>query len=622
MAKLPTLKDAELESALFRRRLLVGVSAMLFGIVILLLRLVFLQVLSHDHFTTLSHDNRLRVLPIPPPRGVIYSRDGVVLAENRPSFSLVAAAERSADLMKETASLGELLPIDDAERSRFEDQLKRVRRFEEVTYKADLSHQELAVFAVNSHRFPAFQIRTGLARHYPLGEAFAHAVGYVGRISERDLASIDENAYVATTHIGKSGVERARENVLHGEAGFQTVEVNAQGRILRVVDRTPPIAGNDVYLSIDVALQHEAIAALEDRDGAIVALDPNSGGVLAFVSNPAFDPNLFVGGIAKDDYQALRDSPRRPLFNRALQGQYPPGSTIKMMVALAGLETQVREPAATTWCPGWYSLPDSEHRYRDWLKDGHGHVDLKTSIARSCDVYYYALANDLGIARMHEWLRRFGFGQRTGIDVPGESQGLLPSPAWKRRQKQEAWFPGETLITGIGQGFMLATPLQLAYATSIVANGGQVRIPHLVDQIESSGAVEPIDAEVYFRPPVTLEDSSRWQVIVDAMVEVVHGDRGTARGSAHGAQFRYAGKTGTAQVVGIAQDVDPDDQELPEHLQDHGLFVAFAPVDFPSIAVAVIVENGGSGSRAAAPIARRLFDLYFSDRSVAGFAGD
>jgi penicillin-binding protein 2 len=578
---------------------------------VLIGRLAYLQILNHEHFTTLSHENRLKIVPIAPPRGSIFSREGTALAENRPSFSLTVIPENAANLDASVLELGNLLELSDEELDTFSKQLERARRFENVTLKSDLDPEDLAVFSVNRFRFPGFRIEAGVARHYPLAEKTAHAIGYVGRISETDLESIDETNYSATTHIGKTGVERAREDVLHGQVGYQRVEVNAQGRILRIVERTAPVAGKDIYLTLDSSLQEEAIKALDGRRGAVVAIDPASGGILAFVSEPSFDPNEFVNGVSRSLYRTWSTSADRPLFNRALQGQYPPGSTIKPFAAIAGLQHGVRSPDQKTWCSGWYSLPGDEHRYRDWLKRGHGHVDLKQSIARSCDVYYYNLAHDLGIERLHRTLSVIGFGSITGVDIPGEAAGLLPSPEWKKRTRNLPWYPGETLIAGIGQGFVLTTPIQLAYVTSIIANRGEVSIPHFVAQIEDPIDDTSVSPDIYHRPRIELGSETYWDNVIDGMIEVVNGPAGTARRSGDGAAVRFAGKTGTSQVFGIAQDEEVDNDELPEHLKDHALFIAYAPLDVPEIAIAVLVENGGSGSRTAAPIARQLIDHYF-----------
>jgi len=614
MKSLPTLKDVDRERRLFRTRVMVACVFMVLAVMLIIGRLVWLQVLQHTHFTTLSHENRLKIVPLAPPRGLIFSRDGVVLAENRPSFSLVVVPENAGDIGAAVRELGALIELGEETLEQFSRELEFARRFEHVVLKSDLTPEEVAVFSVNRFRFPGFAIEAGLSRHYPLGESMAHIVGYVGRISEADLKTIDRADYRATSHIGKIGVEKARENLLHGSAGYQRVEVNAQGRVLRVVERTPPVPGADLHLTVDARLQAAAIEALDGRKGAIVALDPATGGILVFASEPSFDPNEFVNGISRSLYRSWSTSADRPLFNRALQGQYPPGSTIKPLVALVGLENGLREPKQTTWCPGWYSLPGDAHRYRDWLRRGHGHVDMKHSIAHSCDVYYYDLAHDLGIERLHDGLVRFGLGEITGVDIPGESSGLVPSVKWKRRARKLPWYPGETLIAGIGQGFMLTTPLQLAHATGIIAMRGDVLIPHFLDQFDGgNGADTILTPEIYRRPSVQLRNAAFWDEAIDGMVEVVHGATGTARRSGVDAPVRFAGKTGTAQVFGIAQNVDAKDQELPEHLQDHALFVAFAPIEQPQIAIAVIIEHGGGGSSTAAPIARRLLDVYFED---------
>ena len=611
MKSLPTLKDANFERRMFQRRVRWAVVFMGILLFVLIVRLAYLQILNHEHFTTLSRENRLKIVPIVPPRGSIFSRDGTALAENRSSFSVAVIPENAVNLEAAVLELGKLLDLSDEQLESFYKRLNRAGRFENVTVKSDLNPEELAIFSVNRFRFPGFRIEAGVARHYPLAESTAHVIGYVGRISETDLKVIDQTNYSATTHIGKSGVEKAREGILHGRVGYQRVEVNAQGRILRIVERTPPVAGKDIYLTLDADLQVEAMNALDGRRGAIVAIDPASGGILAFVSRPSFDPNEFVNGVSRSLYRTWSTSADRPLFNRALQGQYPPGSTIKPFVALAGLQHGVRTPEQKTWCRGWYSLPGDDHRYRDWLKQGHGEVDLKHSIARSCDVYYYTLAHDLGVERLHETLAMIGFGSITGVDIPGEAAGLLPSPEWKRRTRNLPWYPGETVIAGIGQGFMLATPLQMAYVTSIIANRGEVSIPHFVAQIEDPIDNSSVSLAIYHRPHIKLNSETHWDNVIDGMIEVVNGPTGTARRSGNGAVVRFAGKTGTSQVFGIAQDQEVDNDELPEHLKNHALFIAYAPLDVPEIAIAVIVENGGSGSRTAAPIVRRLIDHYF-----------
>jgi penicillin-binding protein 2 len=612
MEHLQTLKDPARVAKVFRARVWAAVVAMILMTLLILARLAYLQIIKHDHFTTLSRENRLKIVPLPPTRGLIFSRDGVLLAHNTPAHSLEVVPERVADMDKAIAELRAILPLEDEHIERFREQLKRTRRFDSVSLKTGLTDSEVAIFSVNRHRFPGIRVVGRLHRHYPFGPQTAHLIGYVGRISKDELKHLDTSDYLGSNHIGKIGVEQAREDLLHGRVGFQQVEVNARGRVLRVVERTPPLPGNDLYLTIDLGLQQTAYQALGDRKGAIVAVEPASGAVLAFVSKPSFDPNEFVDGISRARFQQINAAANRPLFNRALQGQYPPGSTIKPMMAFGALEAGVRDRDHQIWCPGWFRLPGQTHKYRDWLKRGHGHVALKRSIAESCDVYYYGLAHAMGIKRVSATLFEFGFGKPTGIDLPSEASGLVPSAEWKRRTKQLPWYPGETLITGIGQGFMLASPLQLAYATSIVANRGLKLIPHVVGQVEDPVERSAVAVGIHERPPVPTKSAEHWSEVVAAMVEVMHGVRGTARRSAAGATYRYAGKTGTAQLFSIAQEETIDNDDVPQHLRDHALFIAFAPVDNPQIAVAIVVENGGSGSRTAAPIARRIFDYYLT----------
>ena len=613
MARLPTLKDPQREARVFQARLRVTVVLILLATTMMLGRLVYLQVLQHQHFTTLARDNRLKLVAIPPTRGLIFSRDGKIVAENKPSFVLEMVAENVVDSDAAIAGIAKFVALEDEQFEQLKSELSRRRGFDPIVVKTGLSDEEVAAFSVNQHKFPGFRISAKLSRHYPMSDLMAHVTGYVGRISEAEAKAIDARNYRGTTHIGKIGVEKAREDTLHGSVGFQRIEVNAQGRVIRIVDETPPVPGANIYLTIDAGLQQAAYDALGERKGAIVAIDPNNGAVLAFVSRPAFDPNLFVDGISQKNYSALRDDKRRPLFNRALQAQYPPGSTIKPMVGLAGLNAGARSASQSTWCPGFYRLEGDDHRYRDWKKQGHGHVDLTDSLAQSCDVYYYALAKDLTIDGLHNMLSQFGLGATTGIDLPGETAGLLPSREWKRRAKSMPWFPGETLIAGIGQGFMLASPLQLATATAAIANRGLRYIPRIVGQIEDAEKLTATNTGLFQRESVNVESSQHWQSIIDGMVAVVHGPRGTARRIGMNSSYRIAGKTGTAQLFGIAQGESVDNEETPEHLKDHALFVAFAPADEPQIATAIIVENGGSGSAAAAPIARTMFDYYLGN---------
>ncbi len=609
------IKDYYWETRLFNARVLTAL--VLIGALLLLLtgRLVYLQVLSHDLYTTLSQNNSVRIEPLAPTRGLIYDRRGNVLAENIPSFSLEIIPEQIENLDLTLGELRTLVAISDEEVERFRKQLRRKRRFESIPLRARLNDDEVAAFAINRHRFPGVEVRARLIRHYPHGELTAHVIGYVGRINEEELIGLDATNYSATQHIGKIGVERSYEDRLHGRVGYRRVETNAESRVLRVLDRQPAEPGRDLMLNIDLRLQQAAYQAFGELNGAVVALDPNDGSVLAFISKPGYDPNPFVTGIAARDFERLQANEGKPLFNRALNGQYPPGSTIKPILALGALEENVIDADKRSFCIGYYQLEGDERRYRDWKREGHGEVDLDQSIVQSCDVYFYELAFAMGIDRIHAYLSRFGFGTRTAIDLPGEASGLLPSRDWKRRQRNEAWFHGETLITGIGQGFTLTTPLQLASATATLAAAGQRHAPRVLLSERRGAAEERPIAPDTLHPEVPMRDPENWQRMLRAMTEVVHGLRGTARGIAHGGDYRIAGKTGTAQVFAIAQDEEYEAEEVEFKLRDHALFVAFAPAEQPRIAVAVVAEHGGSGGAVAAPIARKVMDTYLLDKA-------
>ncbi|MFN2338830.1 MAG: penicillin-binding protein 2 [Gammaproteobacteria bacterium] len=612
MARFSTLKDHFLESRLFMGRALVMLAFCALLVGFLVVRLVYLQVIAHEHFTTLADGNRVRILPEPPNRGLIYDRTGVLLAENLPSYRLEITPEQVKDMAGSLEALGELIQLREVDLERFERLRKSSPVFRAIPLRFRLSEEEVARFAVNRHRFPGIDIEAGLTRHYPLGPLAVHALGYVGRIDERDLQNISESEYSGTSHIGKTGLERTYEEQLHGSVGHRQVETNAQGRVLRVLERSAPVPGSNLYLALDAQLQAAIERIFDGRTGAAVAIDPDSGDILALASMPAFDPNPFVNGIEVADYRALQEDPARPLFNRALRGQYPPGSTIKPFVGLGALEQGITTIHASTYCPGFYKLPGRERHYRDWKRSGHGTIDLHEAIVQSCDVYFYDLALTMGIDRLHEALAHFGLGRVTGVDLVGELGGLLPSREWKRAARNEGWFPGETLITGIGQGFMLATPLQLANATAILANGGRKLQPRLVRAIQASGAQEPEALPVLELDSVPRVNSRHWQDVINAMIDTIHGPRGTARSIANNS-YRIAGKTGTAQVFGLKEEEEYDAESLEDYLRDHALFIAFAPADKPRIALAVIVEHGGSGGGVAAPVARRILDAYLLD---------
>lgn len=602
--------DYSSESRLLKHRANVAALIAVLMLVALLSRLAWLQIVEYAHFSDLSENNRVRLMAIAPNRGLIYDRNGVVIAENRPTFHLEIIPEQVEDLEATLEGLGEIVSLGKQDMERFRTALRTHRSFESVSLRTRLDDVEVARLAVNRHRFPGVDISARLSRYYPQGESMVHAIGYVGRINEKELTEIDQGNYRGTSHIGKTGLEKFYEDELHGTVGQQNVEVNAEGRILRVIDKIPPIPGNDLVLSLEVKLQKIAEQALGDFAGSVIAMVPQTGEILAFVSKPMYDPNLFVHGISYKNYEALQKGSDKPLFNRALFGQYPPGSTLKPFVGLAGLEYRAIGLKEQTKCKGYYLLPgdDTERKYRDWKKEGHGQTDLGTAIEESCDVYFYELSHRLGINRIHDFLANFGFGQRTGIDLLGERRGLLPSTEWKKRARGEIWYPGETLIAGIGQGYMLATPLQLAVATATLANRGLKVQPHLLKEVR----VEADSNTKIFEPKKSrfnLQNPNYWQVIHDAMKRVVHGTWGTARLTGYGLKYKMAGKTGTAQVFGIAQDEEYDEETVARKLRDHALFIAFAPYEKPVIAVAVVAENGEHGSKMARA-ARKVIDYH------------
>lgn len=610
-----SLKDRRQEVGLFFRRSLVAGLFVVLALAMLVLRLVQLQVVHHDHFTTLSQDNSVKLEPLPPTRGRIFDASGVLLAENVPAFALELIPEKTGSLPDTIERLRGVLPISDEDVRRFTRLRRQSRPFESIPLKLNLNEEEVARFAVVGHRFPGADIRASFLRRYPLGEDTAHVVGYVGRINEAELKEISPSEYRGTNFIGKTGVEKAYEEQLHGRVGVQEVEVNARGRVLRVLESRSPRSGYDLHLYLDVGLQQEAEAALGELNGAVVAIEPASGGILALASRPSFDPNPFVEGIGPEAYKRLRDSKDRPLFNRAIKGQYPPGSTVKPFIALAGLETGVIGYTEARFCPGRYQLPGQSHVFRDWRKGGHGSVDMNRAIVESCDVYFYDLARNLGIDRLSRSLRAFGFGQKTGADIYGELRGVLPSPEWKRSARGKEWYPGETLITGIGQGAFLATPLQLAAATASLANRGRYQEPRLVRTLEFPGS-----AELPKPPPpgvrqIPVKKARHWEDVVRSMTQVVESARGTAH-RIRTAAYHIAGKTGTAQVFSVGQNESYDEKRIAKELRDHALFIAFAPVEDPKIAVAVLVEHGGHGGSAAAPVARRVMDRYLTGRQL------
>ncbi|MFA5939039.1 MAG: penicillin-binding protein 2 [Sinimarinibacterium sp.] len=607
-----SLKNVQAERATFFSRSLIACAIAALGLIALVVRLVDLQVVQYEYFSTRADENRMRVVPVAPVRGLIYDRNGTVLAQNQPSFVLEVTPEQIDDMDELLGKLGLLIHLTDADIQRFRDRVRKSPRYRGVPLRSNLSMEEVAAYEIRRHEFRGVEITAGLTRNYRLGASAAHVVGYVGGITEEELRQANERAYQGINQIGKVGVEKSHEDLLRGEPGAKIIEANAFGRPLRELDYQRGYPGRNLYLSLDAQVQLVAEQALGELTGSIVALDPRNGEVIALVSKPGYDPHSFVEGIDAASYKALLDDPGRPLFNRALQGTYPPGSTIKPAMALAGLEYGAADPEHREFCRGEMTLPGSSRKYRCWKRSGHGWVDMATGVMRSCDVYFYQLAMSLGIDHIHAAMTGFGFGSPTGIDLPLEKGGLFPSREWKLRARRENWYPGETLNVGIGQGYTAVTPLQLAQMTARIAMRGGGFKPHVLQTIEDpitktrqTVAPEPLTK-------IELKDERSWSAVITAMENVTHSPIGTAYRIGKDAPYRIASKTGTAQVAGLRQDekVAPTLEETPMHLRDHALFIAFAPVEDPRIAVAVIAEHAGHGGSAASPIARQVMDQY------------
>ena len=611
MAKHVEIKNHQREIFYFRLRLVISIGFVLVLMATLLTRFIYLQVARHDYYQTLSDTNRISVVPIVPNRGLILDRNGVVLAHNYSGYTLEITPSRTADLEATINELSTLVEITPKDRKRFNKLLAERRNFETLMIRNRLSDEEVARFAAQQYRFPGVEVKARLFRDYPYGEKTAHLIGYVGRINQTDVEQLEENDlaanYRGSDYIGKTGLEQSYESELHGTTGVEQVEVDSGGRAVRMLSRSPPVSGNTLVLSIDAKLQEIAFQSFGNYRGALVAIDPNNGEVLAFVSKPGYDPSLFIDGIDTQSWDELNNSPDTPLNNRALRGQYPPGSTIKPFMALAGLHYNI-SPGHTISDPGYFTLPGSSHQYRDWKKGGHGSVDLFKSIVVSCDTYYYGLANELGIDRISGYLARFGFGKKTGIDLGGETSGLLPSQNWKMKRFQQKWYAGDTVSVGIGQGYNLATPLQLAAATATLANRGVGYKPHLVREVRSSRSSENHLTGSSPEPDLGI-DPAHLDLVRRAMIGVTQ-PGGTAVQAAAGAPYHIAGKTGTAQVIAIKQGEKYIESQVQERHRDHAWFIAFAPAEQPRIALAVLAENGGHGSSTAAPIARKVLDYY------------
>jgi penicillin-binding protein 2 len=596
----------------FQLRLAISAGFVLLLFLLLFTRFFYLQVSQREHYHTLAEANRISISPVVPNRGLIFDRNGEVLAQNFSAYTLEIVPNKVENIDSLVNELSTVIEISEKDRKRFTRLLGESRRFDSLPIRSRLTDTEVARFAANRYRFPGVEIKARLFRQYPKGEIASHVLGYIGRINDKDLerleASDDLANYRGTQHMGKIGIEKSFEKELHGVIGFEERETDAAGRVIRVISRTPPVSGSNLTLSLDIKLQEVAEKAFGDRRGALVAIDPATGDVLAFVSKPGFDPNLFVDGIDTESWDYLNNSLDRPLNNRALRGLYPPGSTFKPFMALAGLELKARSAENGITDPGYFSLPGSRHRFRDWKAGGHGYVDLHKSLVVSCDTYYYGLANDLGIDTIFSFVSQFGLGQKTGIDIEGESSGLLPSQAWKMKRYKQRWYPGDTISAGIGQGYNLATPLQLAFATAILASNGTAFRPHLVKQIHdnSSGAVR----ETVIQPLYTLDlDPANMAHVRNALIDVTR-KGGTAALAGEGAAYTFAGKTGTSQVVGMKQGERYVESKVQERHRDHALFISYAPAENPKIALSVVVENGGHGGATAAPVARLVMDYF------------
>lgn len=602
-----TVEDTLRENRLFLNRIVASMLGMLIGVALLITRLIYLQVAGHEQYASLSRENQVKIAPIPPDRGLILDRNGVPLAENLVTYSLEVIPEQIKDLPTLFHALEGAINFDESDIEQFQELKARRKGFESLPIRLGLTEEEVARLAVRLPWLNGAEIRTRMLRNYPYRELTAHVIGYIARINDKEQESLDPAQYRGTIFIGKNGLEKSYESLLHGQTGHEEFEANVKGRVIRRLGVTEPVDGADLHLSLDIGLQKTAMDALGDYRGAVVAIDPANGQVLALASKPSYDPNPFIQGINKKSYDALQNDEARPLYDRATRGGYPPGSTVKPFEALAGLELMSLSPASRVACPGYFRLPGSRHKYRDWAHSGHGATDMRLAIIQSCDVYFYTLATRLGIGRLHDFMQgRFGFGQVTGLDIAGEKGGLYPSEQWKRSHRKAEWMAGDTVIAGIGQGFVTATPLQMARATAILANRGMSPEPRLVREIKAGW---PFENPQPRQPPIGRSISAQhWSTVVGAMVDVVQ--RGTAQRISAGLTYRMAGKTGTAQVFSVGQSKTYKGMRVTRSMRDHAWFIAFAPAEAPRIAVAVIAENAGHGGTVAAPIARKVIDRY------------
>ncbi len=613
------IRDFQAESRLFVRRAIVSFIGIIILIAVLLTNLYNIQVNNFQDYKTRSNDNRIKVVPISPNRGLIYDRNGILLAENRPVFNLELTPEKIDNIDETIAKLRQYLTITDQNIASFDRERRHTRRFKSVPLLTQINEQQVAIFSVNQHQFPGIEIKAYLKRYYPYGSSLTHVLGYVSKINDRDIARLEREEksanYQATRDIGKLGIERFYESELHGTAGYQEVEVNSRGRIIRTLKYVPPIPGKDLTLSLDIELQLFVEKQMNNRRGAAIVLDPKDNGVMVMVSSPSYDPNLFVHGISSKAYNALLEDPNRPLVNRATLGIYPPASTIKPFIAVAALEEGVVTPYTTRNDPGYWKLPNSKTKpFRDWLRWGHGRVNLKQSIEESVDTFFYQIAFDLGIDRISTWMMKFGFGDYTGLDIREESKANMPTREWKMGRHRTPWYQGDTIPVGIGQGYWTATPMQIAKATSVLANRGKVIAPHLLQSSNDQGIETAAQIEAY--PPIDGVKDKYWDLAIEGMHLVNHGKKGTARRAFYGSSYQSAGKSGTAQVFGLKEDQEYNAEDLSEHLRDHALYTSFAPVEDPVAVFSIVLENAGGGSSQGAPIARKVFDHMLLEKKT------
>lgn len=613
--KFRSIRDGRQEAALFARRAVAGFLVILVALTVLGVRFGYLQVSRHEEYQSRSDANRILTRPLAPARGLIYDRNGVLLAENVAAFRLEVTPEQVTDMDALLQGLSDIMGVSDDDTARFKSLVKSKRSYQSVPLRLKLSEEDIALFAVNRWRFPGVDVVPYLTRFYPKGAEFGHLVGYVGRIDAADVERLDASLYAGTTHAGKTGVERSYEALLHGQPGYELVEVNADRRPLRVIDRIAPTPGKNLYLTVDARIQEAGEAAFEGRAGASVAIDPRNGEVLAMISVPSFDPNLFVNGISQVDYKALLDNPDRPLLDRALRGSYVPGSTVKPFLASAGLELGLRKPTDTILSTGEFFIPGQKRGYRDVRAGGHGRVDLIQSLAQSVNTYYYSLALDMGIDKLSDSMAQFGFGKATGIDLIGESVGVLPSREWKRGRMNQGWYPGETVIAGIGQGFWVVTPLQLAHGVAMLAAGGVSYRPHLLRAAQDGIGDAPVATPTEAPGPSYFRNPSNWDAVREGMIAVVNGPTGTARTMGNGFPFVIAGKSGTAERFSRTNEVWQHISQvaIERHMV---LFEAFTPAESPRIAAIVALEAGRGGGHDAAPIVRKMMDAWLIDQPV------